>query len=577
MDREQIVQLNNNIALHANRKELDEAMALFKQALDDGSANSHTYAAALNANIRCGKLEGAEGVLDVMKKKGRKRDVIICTTMIKGYCQAGKVSKAMDLFNDMTEKKPKIEPNIRTINTILRGCVQTGDVATAEALVMRAQKDFKLQLDVSSWEHLTALLSQSLKLDKALPVVGRLKDDPAFASGQANLHLSLARAAAFLGDWKVCKRSIAASLAAIDTSAPTTDNDTDAAALSAGKNTGGKRAKNAEGQDATRVQSLELYQEHNKGELKAELAIIEAFMEKQKAANVPAFQYVFPFYLRLFPFVEPSVNPAPVVVAQDESGKGKKKDTGLRKELVKPIMRSIEANFGLDVFAKRLTTKSCDELNGYALHAPVVVVAPPKSKKQKLKEKELAAKKAAAGSADDATAAASAAVAAPVFEKPPQASTPEGQQVCSFRALTAKAFDTSGRFSFANIFPPSKTGAAAGAVTERPLKIEVCSGAGEWAVAQAKQDTGADWVTLELRHDRAYQIFTKAVFADVQNLCVLCGDAMQILPSHFPSNAVTNIFVNHPEPPQQTGGHGSSQSRHLLEQVNTQCILIVYI
>ena len=101
----------------------------------------------------------------------------------------------------------------------------------------------------------------------------------------------------------------------------------------------------------------------------------------------------------------------------------------------------------------------------------------------------------------------------------------------------------------------------------------MCSGAGEWAVAQAKEDKGSDWVTLELRHDRAYQIFTKAVFADVQNLCVLCGDAMQILPSHFPSNAVTNIFVNHPEPPQQTGGHAAtSQGRHLLEQVQRNAL-----
>lgn len=358
---------------------------------------------------------------------------------------------------------------------------------------------------------------------------------------------------------------MAAAQAAIDVTVASAEEDADTSGLKSDKNTGGKRAWNTEGLDATRVQSLELYQQHNKAELKAELAIIEAFMVKMQAAAVPAFQYVFPFYLRLFPFSEASAEaPKQSVEAHDESGKGKKKESGmLRKELVKPIMRSIEANFGLDIFAKRLTTKTCDELNGYALHTAPVVAAPPKKAKRGKDGKKIKVD-------PDAPVAAVVPAPAPVFEKPAQASTPEGQQVCSFRALTAKAFDSSGRFAFSNIFASSK-GAVSGAA-ERPLKIEVCSGAGEWAVAQAQEDKAADWVTLELRHDRAYQTFTKAVFADVQNLCVLCGDAMQILPTHFPSNAVTNIFVNHPEPPQQTGGHGTSQGRHLLEQVNLQSL-----
>lgn len=76
-------------------------------------------------------------------------------------------------------------------------------------------------------------------------------------------------------------------------------------------------------------------------------------------------------------------------------------------------------------------------------------------------------------------------------------------------------------------------------------------------------------MTLELRHDRAYQTLTKAVFADVHNMCVISGDAMKIIPAHFPTNVASNLFVNHPEPPQQTGGMGDSQGRHLLEEVST--------
>ena len=225
MDREQLVKLNKDIALHAKRKELDEAMALFKQALDAKAENSHTYSNAINANIRCGNMAGAEEILDIMKKRGRKRDVIICTTLIKGYCLAGRTQQALAFFNDMVTRTPIVTPNIRTINTLLRGCVQTGSVCTAEALVLRAQKDFKLQLDVSSWEYLIALLAQSLKLDKMLPIIGRIKDDAAFANGMAGMYVNTARAAAVLGDWKVCKKSIASAYASIDKAVLSTGDD----------------------------------------------------------------------------------------------------------------------------------------------------------------------------------------------------------------------------------------------------------------------------------------------------------------------------------------------------------------
>jgi len=34
------------------------------------------------------------------------------------------------------------------------------------------------------------------------------------------------------------------------------------------------------------------------------------------------------------------------------------------------------------------------------------------------------------------------------------------------------------------------------------VKMEICSGQGEWAAAQAKGDPSSHWVALELRHDR---------------------------------------------------------------------------
>lgn len=480
VDREKIVQLNNSIAQHANRKELDEAMALYKQAVADGSANSHTYAAAINANIRCGRLDGAEGVMNAMQKKGRKRDVIICTTMIKGYCMAGRLTDALNLLKDMTEKKPIVSPNIRTINTLLRGCVQAGDVSSAEFLVAQSQKDFKIQLDVSSWEYLTALLAQGLKLDKVLPIVGRLKDDPLYASGIANMHVNMARAAAVLGEWKTCKKSLIAASTAIDAKSDTTDANTESSTTQAvvqGKNTGGKRAwKAAEDVDARRAESLELYQQHSKEELKAEIKNIELFMDRMKASSTDSFQYFFPYYFRFFPFPEQS----------EDKGDG----AVSKKDLVKPLMRAIESSFGLDVFSRRLAGKSCDELSGYSLsNAPEVAAAPKtltKQQKKKLKVKQEAAAKLAPEGAEAVVEPPAPVVAAPIVKEKPVLS-PIQMQVTSFRAHTAKAFDSAGKFAFGKVFSAGAAPASAASAAKRALKVEVCSGAGEWAVSQVSR------------------------------------------------------------------------------------------
>jgi hypothetical protein len=43
-----------------------------------------------------------------------------------------------------------------------------------------------------------------------------------------------------------------------------------------------------------------------------------------------------------------------------------------------------------------------------------------------------------------------------------------------------------------------------------PINLEVASGTGEWAVAQALADVGkANWAAIELRHDRVYSTFSR--------------------------------------------------------------------
>lgn len=83
-------------------------------------------------------------------------------------------------------------------------------------------------------------------------------------------------------------------------------------------------------------------------------------------------------------------------------------------------------------------------------------------------------------------------------------------------------------------------------------------------VYQAQHEIGAsNWVSVELRHDRVYQTFTKAVYHSIPNLALLAGDANVIMGQHIAPGSVQGIFVNYPEPPQQAGNE-TSEGKHLL-------------
>mmetsp|Transcript_68832 Transcript_68832/g.197370 ORF Transcript_68832/g.197370 Transcript_68832/m.197370 type:complete len:552 (-) Transcript_68832:48-1703(-) len=98
-----------------------------------------------------------------------------------------------------------------------------------------------------------------------------------------------------------------------------------------------------------------------------------------------------------------------------------------------------------------------------------------------------------------------------------------------------------------------------------PVKVEICSGAGDWVVEQAKADADrAAWVALELRHDRCIQISRKAARADLSNLLVVGGDASHIVPRRLPKALATHVYVNFPEPPAWHEASGEVGATHLL-------------
>lgn len=166
-----VVEINNKIAQHANRKELAESVRAFQESVENGWANSYTYAAILNAYVRCGDMEGAKTIFQDLKTSSKiPLDVISCTTMMKGFCQAGDIASALNVFTAMDTAKPPVVPNIRTMNTFFRGCLLSGTLNKGDEMFTRMQKIYHLSPDISTWEYIVAMLCQGCALFIAFEV-----------------------------------------------------------------------------------------------------------------------------------------------------------------------------------------------------------------------------------------------------------------------------------------------------------------------------------------------------------------------------------------------------------------------
>lgn len=115
--------------------------------------------------------------------------------------------------------------------------------------------------------------------------------------------------------------------------------------------------------------------------------------------------------------------------------------------------------------------------------------------------------------------------------------------------------DCTGTLQWAREFAPlknataksSKSVPAATPASARKVKLEVCSGLGDWVVQHAESEPECDWVAVELRRDRVFQIWSKMVMRELTNLLVLGGDAHAIVRNSVASQTVDEVWINFPE------------------------------
>lgn len=83
---------------------------------------------------------------------------------------------------------------------------------------------------------------------------------------------------------------------------------------------------------------------------------------------------------------------------------------------------------------------------------------------------------------------------------------------------------------------------------ERPLRVEYCSGNGDWIVEKAKEDPESNWLAVEMRLDRIKKIWSKSENNGCKNIVIVWAEAFELTKKYLPPESIDEVFVNFPDP-----------------------------
>jgi len=138
-------------------------------------ANAVTYGCMIDACVKCGNLEKAVEIFNGMKTKGKHKNTILYTTLIKGYGLEKDLIHAMELFREMPQED--VPYNTITYNSIIDACIKCGDLPKAEQLLREmTAPDSKLDPDLITFSTLLKGYCHVGDIDKALRVAEAIKE-----------------------------------------------------------------------------------------------------------------------------------------------------------------------------------------------------------------------------------------------------------------------------------------------------------------------------------------------------------------------------------------------------------------
>lgn len=575
------LRLSSELRDLSSRKRLSEALRLYRSPVNDLVRDGHHGAIVVDCCSRCGDVEGGEKVVEEMQSSGLHVSVQAKTALLKGYAHSGRMDRGAALFREMCDSKEKRDrPNVRTLNTLLRGCLWTAATATATATASRGSAAVRLSggvvtseeawrlfsqrcggggcsapFDASSYEYSAALLCQSLRVDEAEVRIEEMRralgvkldndDDYGDGGGEVGVRgspdalesvaaalLGLARAYALLGTRDEAGERAASVVKCIDAAKEVVSADDLGEAVQNSKmeTSGGKRSwkKSAEpsttGEESRRSSSNVLFRSHRLSEMRGDaLTILELLSEKKGRT---------------------------LIELSDEQWRHR-----LARYLATRLLY-FSGGGTTDLSATRRLGNAERERNCNKSSCNVT-------------EQLLTSSWWSFGLC--------AAIGKPVAKDPEPNACLTKKDLNALRSARLDPsrlglFSSDGRLDFSRIFsdpnslPSCEESSSQG---KKPVHIELGAGSGDWIRTQALAQPADNFVSVELRSDRVAQTFAKCMLVRsgedfTNNICCIGAECGSFLQLQVPEKSVTTIYVNHPEPPTQT--YGSSEDDILAVQ-----------
>jgi pentatricopeptide repeat protein len=522
---QEALELSEQLKELSRQKNLEEALRVYRDPENSRILDGHHACIIIDCCARCGRIAEGEKIVEEMKKTGKPVNVETKTAMIKGFAHSGQMAKADLLFQSMCNEKGRASrPNVRTLNTLLRGClwsasnvdkegVVTGGVVTAEkawGLCRDIQENDSQSIlfDVSSYEYSISLLCQALRTNDAQTRIEEMKSFFQVSDGSKEIpqsvsevlalsFLSLARAFAILGGpddaktacekFHIYARSTRESLKAGNL----VPSKVGRHAVKQGKDSGGRRDE-----------SNSLYRNHRINEAEKEARVILDLCNSKGLIQDPR-QLARRLVTRLLVLSGGG--------STDAEGEDRVDKEGASRSAQMQFLNTLYYSYGLKAILDKMDPPTKDGMKF-------------------LKRKDC-------------------------------------NRILGSIGLQGGIVLDDGSVDVGRIFRVG-IGEGKGKKKQGRLEIELGSGFGDWIVQKAREQPATNFISVELRADRVGQTFARtAILAGttpVNNLCIVGAESSSFLSQQVKQESVSSIFVNHPEPPTQTYGADSFNLKSIM-------------
>jgi len=165
----------------AMTRQHDQVTALNEEMKQRGiPKNKITYNTILNSMALCGLMHRVPEVLQDMREAEPRvdPDVITYSTLIKGYCKSGDLDKSLDLFRQMREEA-KLAPDELLYNSLLDGCTRQNRLEDASR-ILKEMLEAKIKPSNYTLSIVTRFLGRARRLDQAFSMVESLSAEFGF-------------------------------------------------------------------------------------------------------------------------------------------------------------------------------------------------------------------------------------------------------------------------------------------------------------------------------------------------------------------------------------------------------------